>query len=311
MHLLPDSLVERLKNRQAILVTGLGCAELAGMPGWLSLCERMAEWIEDESAKRAFLDLVGRGHITTAVALLRDLVAADALVEVLLDAYPAAAEIPECIRTTARAPWRGIVNTGFDALWSNALSGADCKPDRIVSAAGTATLEPGRGRFLVQLFGRADVPDSLCLAPVELGQKVVAPGAGDLLLGLHNKWSFVYVGFNPDAPDLAMLASRLLGASKSTLEHYLVCPGLSDLGARQVRAELGLVPVPLAGTLEDALTAMAQACTLAGDKPPVDDVEAWLERLTAEPADEEARAMVEQGLAVLQDNHEWSGRSRP
>ena len=158
MHLLPESLVERLKTRQAILVTGLGCAELAGLPTWIGLCERMAEWIEDEAAKQTFLDLAQRGQLASAAALLRDLVASDALLEVLLDAYPIATEVPESIRTLARAPWRGIVTTGYDGLWATALAEPAEKSERLVLAAQAASLEPGRGRFLVQLFGRADVP---------------------------------------------------------------------------------------------------------------------------------------------------------
>ena len=34
---IPDSLVERLKERQVVLVAGLGCSELAGAPGWNEL----------------------------------------------------------------------------------------------------------------------------------------------------------------------------------------------------------------------------------------------------------------------------------
>ena len=34
---IPDSLVERLKERQVVLVAGLGCSELAGAPGWNDL----------------------------------------------------------------------------------------------------------------------------------------------------------------------------------------------------------------------------------------------------------------------------------
>ena len=305
MHLLPESLVERLKTRQAVLVTGLGSAELAGLPGWVGLCERMSEWIEKEAEKQAFLELVRAGQLATAAALLRDLVAVDALAEVLLDAYPASAQIPESIRNLACAPWRGIVATGFDRLWAVSLGDEPDKSERMVFAAKAGTLEPGRGRFLVQLFGRADVPESLCLAPAELSAKVVAPGASEMLAGLHKKWSFVFAGFRPGDPDLAMLANRLLGASASTLEHYFVAPGLSDLDTLRVKAEYGLVPVAVEGSLEDALRQLAQACALAGDKPPADNVEAWLERLTAEPADEEAHQMLEQGLAALCENKEW------
>ena len=305
MHLLPESLVERLKTRQAILVTGLGCAELAGLPTWIGLCERMAEWIEDEAAKQTFLDLAQRGQLASAAALLRDLVASDALLEVLLDAYPIATEVPESIRTLARAPWRGIVTTGYDGLWATALAEPAEKSERLVLAAQAANLEPGRGRFLVQLFGRADVPESLCLGPAEIAAKIVAPGASEFLVGLHKKWSFVFVGFGPGDPDLAMIAGRLLGASPSTLDHFFVAPGLSAFDARRVKAEFGLVPVAVEGSREDACKALAEACSLAGNKPPADNVEAWLERITAEPEDEEAHEMLEQGLAALCENKEW------
>jgi tetratricopeptide (TPR) repeat protein len=304
MHLLPEALVERLKSRQAVLVTGLGCAESAGLASWPALCERMAEWIDDETAKRDVLALVHDDKLALAAALLRELVAADALVEVLADAYPASREVPEGIRALAQAPWRGIVAAGYDGLWATAFAEQGAKPERIAIGAAVAGLEPGRGRFLVQLFGRPDLPDSLCWAPNELRPKLVVPGAGEFVLGLHKKWSFVFVGFRPGDPDLGLIA-RLLGASSSTLDHYFVAPGLSDWEARQVRAEHGVIPVASEGSVSEVWQALAEACRLAGDKPPADNVEAWLERLAAEPADEEAREMIDQGVGALRGNQEW------
>jgi tetratricopeptide (TPR) repeat protein len=63
--------------------------------------------------------------------------------------------------------------------------------------------------------------------------------------------------------------------------------------------------VAVQGTPEEVWQALAEACGLAGDKPPADHVEAWLERITAEPDDEEAHEMLEQGLATLCENKEW------
>ena len=305
MHLLPESLVLRLKTRQAVLVTGLTCAELAGLPGWPALLERLAEWIEEEAAKREFLALLGSGQLATAAALLRDLVATDALSEVLVDTYPAATPVPETIRAVASAPWRGIIATGYDGLWAKALAEQGEKPERLAFAASAASIEPGRGRFLLQLFGRPDLPDTLCLGPSEIAAKLVASGASQFLAGLYQKWSFVFLGFRPGDPDLAMLAGRLLGANASTVDHYLVTPGLSAWEARRVRAETGLIPVAMEGTAEEVYQAVAETCRLAGDKPAPEDVEAWLERLTAEPENEEAREMLEQGLAVLCEKKEW------
>ncbi len=305
MHPLPEILLERLKNRQAVLVTGFGCSSLAGLPAWSTLCERWADWIPDEANKQAVLDLLRAGQLDAASALCRDLVPEEATLEVLRDAYPVATPVPPILQAMARAPWRGIITTAQDALWTSALADVAESAGRMVFAANASTLEKGRGRFLIQIFGRSDVPASLCLAPFEIATKIVATGAASYLEGLHKKWSFVFVGFGPGDPDLAMLAGRLLGASPSTLEHFFVAPGLSPLDACRVKAGLGLVPVSVEGSLEDACTALTQGCELAGDKPAVDEVEAWLDRLTADPEDSEAQDMLDRGLAKLCENKEW------
>jgi len=305
MHPLPEALLERLKNRQAILVTGLGCSALAGFPAWTALGERLADWIPEDAAKKAVLDLLHAGHVSTAVALCRDLVPETALIEVLRDAYPTNAQVPVALQALADAPWRGFITTAQDALWTSALASDAELSGRMVFAATAAALENGRGRFLIQIFGRADVPASLCLAPFEIGPKIVATGARAYLENLHKKWSFVFVGFGPGDPDLAMLAGRILGASPSTLQHFFVAPTLSDLDARRVKAEFGLVPVSIEGKLGDAIKALAQACELGSDKPAVDEVEAWLERLTDDPGDSEAKNMLDLGLAKLSEDKEW------
>ncbi|HEX7507044.1 MAG TPA: hypothetical protein VF550_09750 [Polyangia bacterium] len=302
---LPEALLERLKNRQAVLVTGLGCTALAGLPAWTQLCERLADWIDGDSDKQTVLDLLHAGHIATAVSLCRDLVPHNAQIEVLKDAYPLSTQVPAIVQAIAHAPWRGVITTTQDGLWMSALAGSAELAGRLVFAANAPALETGRGRFLVQLFGRPDVPTSLCLAPFEIGPQIVATGASRYLEGLHKKWSFVFVGFEPGDPDLAMLAGRVLGASPSTIEHFFVAPELADLDARRIKVEFGLVPVSLPGGLEDALKALTLGCELAGDKPAVDEVEAWLDRLAADPEDPEAQGMLDQGLAKLRENKEW------
>ena len=36
---IPDSLLDRLKAREAALVAGFGCGELAGAPGWAAFVD--------------------------------------------------------------------------------------------------------------------------------------------------------------------------------------------------------------------------------------------------------------------------------
>jgi tetratricopeptide (TPR) repeat protein len=305
MHSLSEALIERLKNRQAILVAGLGCSELAELPGWRAILLGLVEHVADEDDKAAFQGLVEAGQLSTALALLRVTLPEATLAETLQGLLPARAQAPEVIQAVADAPWRGIITTSLDTTWTAALGATPDLEGRMVFAANASSLESGRGRFLLQLFGRPDAPPSLCLAPMDVAPVVVATGAAKLVEGLHRKWSFVFAGFSPNDPDLALLAGRILGNSGSTLDHFFVAPDLTSVDVRRLRAEFGLTGVAIDGNLEDALEALARACQLASDKPTADDVEAWLERLTADRHDEEARRMLDQGLAKLRENEEW------
>ena len=69
MHALPEVLVERLRNRQAVLVAGAGCSELAQLPGWAALGQCFLEWVMAEEDKVALADLLQNGRMTSALAL--------------------------------------------------------------------------------------------------------------------------------------------------------------------------------------------------------------------------------------------------
>ncbi|HEX7596731.1 MAG TPA: SIR2 family protein, partial [Polyangia bacterium] len=305
MHALPDVLVERLRNRQAVLVAGAGCSELAQLPAWAALGQSFLDWVEDEASNAALQDLLHKGRLTSALALIRDLLDERVLGEVLADACLKSMEVPEVIRRVAQAPWRGFISTTFDMLWATALDHDPEVVSRTAFAATATSLEHGRGRFLLQLFGRADVPDSLCLSPSDIPAKVSAPGAAGVVANLYRKWSFVFAGYRPDDPDLTLLVQRVLGTCQSRVPHYLLAPQLSPSEERLVRAELGLVPVSLDAPLEEILAALAEIGAQPGRKPGDDEVEAWLELFLAEPEDGEARAGLDRGLAYLREQKEW------
>ena len=73
MHALPDALVERLRNRQAVLVAGAGCSELAQLPGWAALGQCFLQWVTDDADKAALSDLLQQGRMTSALAFVREL----------------------------------------------------------------------------------------------------------------------------------------------------------------------------------------------------------------------------------------------
>ena len=305
MHPLPDALVERLRNRQAVLVAGAGCSELAQLPGWAALGQCFLEWVTDDQDKAALADLLQKGRLTSALALVRELFHESTLGDVLADAYGKGIRVPDAIRTVAHAPWRGLITTTFDALWATALADDAEVTSRTAFAANASSLEHGHGRFLLQIFGRADVPASLCLSPAEIPAKIGATGAAAFVAGLYHKWSLVFVGYRPDDPDLNLLVQRVLGASETRVPHFLLAPQLSDSDARLVRAELGLVPVSLDASLQETLAALAAIAAQPGRKPADDEVETWLELFVADPGDWEAHDGLNRGLALLRERKEW------
>src|SRR5437764_374205 len=67
---LPPALVERLRERGAVLVAGLGCSSLAGLPGWPETLRRIAACLRGEegrAARRVVEDLLGRGRRAAAL----------------------------------------------------------------------------------------------------------------------------------------------------------------------------------------------------------------------------------------------------
>jgi len=305
MHALPDALVQRLRNRQAVLVAGAGCSELAQLPGWAALGQSFLQWVTADADKAALSDLLQNRRMTSALALVRELFHDSTLGDVLADAYGRGVQVPAAISSVAHAPWRGLIATTFDPLWATALADDPEIASRTAFAANASSLEHGHGRFLLQIFGRADVPASLCLAPAEIPAKIGATGAAAFVASLYHKWSFVFVGYRPDDPDLAMLVQRVLGATETRVPHFLLAPQLSDGDARLVRAELGLVPVSLDATLEETLGILATISAQPGRKPADDEVEAWLELVIADPGDEEAHQGLDRGLTHLRERKEW------
>src|SRR5436190_75062 len=108
---IPDSLVERLKSRQVVLVAGLGCNQLAGAPGWSAFTETLAAPQVFADDRAALAKLTAAGRLADAIALIRDLVPHPTLEAAIGKAYPGGAPVPESVKQAAAFPWRAIVTT--------------------------------------------------------------------------------------------------------------------------------------------------------------------------------------------------------
>jgi tetratricopeptide (TPR) repeat protein len=312
---IPDSLVERLKSRQAVLIAGLGCNELAGAPGWSAFTQTLAAPRVFSDERAALAGLISSGRLGDAIALIRDLVPHPVLEEAIRKAYPGGASVPESVKLAAAFPWRAIVTTGFDDLWERALGDESHDPPLIMvgtDASAQARLS-GPGVPLLHLFGRVALPKSLCLGPADARVRLV-PSAGLAWLDhLRRRRSLIFVGFRPADPDLVWLSSWLASKPAEGGPHYLFLD-LSSESDPETEAlvwalRTGLEVLPCMEGTAEAMARLAKvSASIAARLPPSDadiDLDLWLDRWSRNPADPEPRRILGRAEAALRDEEHW------
>lgn len=302
---LPPALVESLRLRQVVIVAGARCSELAELPAWPALAASLNEWIEEPGRRDEIKALLEGGRTLAALARLRDILPEDLVAEVIADAVKADQPIPAAFAAVSRIPWRLLVSTATDDLWERATDDP-AQPTRVVLPGQAHDLDKP-GRVFLPLFGRASAPDSLCVGPRDVRSKVALTPTGPLLAEAHRRWSFVFVGFRQDDPDLALVAQRLLGASASEREDFLLCPGASEAEALVTGAELALTAIPVEEDLAAVLESLAESWDTVKEtsRPPLEDVEGWMELWARDPGDAEAPRVLTSAADRLRGTKDW------
>jgi tetratricopeptide (TPR) repeat protein len=316
---IPDSLVERLKARQVVLVTGLGCSELAGAPSWKTFIDSLADRPVFSDVRAQIAGLTAAGRLGDALAVIRDLLPPAQVEEAIDHAFADGAPLPDSVRQAADFPWRAVVTTAFDDQWARALAAATGRRDPLRVLVGIDA--SARAQFggpdtpLLHLCGRRALPKSLCVGPADARLRLL-PSAGIAWLDqLRRRRSLVLIGFRPTDPDLVWLTSWLAAhpAQGGAGPHYLFL----DLSAEadpdreamvwQLRTGLTILPC-LEGTGE----AMARLAKIAGSigtqLPSSDsdvDLAALLDRWARNPDDPEPRQILARAEAALRDEERW------
>jgi tetratricopeptide (TPR) repeat protein len=335
---IPVALVERLRTRQAVLITGLGCSELVGAPGWVALTEWLAARLVFSDARATVTRLVAAGRLADATALIRDLLPHPVLEEAMREAFPDGGSLPDGIRQVAGFPWRAVVATGFGDLWERALAagagngahgthvadgsagtnGADGTnghgPQILVGTDDLGEARAaGAGTPLMHLFGRIAEPESLCLGPGDARARLAASGGLAWLDDLGRRRSFVFVGFRPSDPDLAWLSAWLSSRAAGEGRHFLFLDVSAeddpDTEASLLALRTGLEVIPCLGGTAEALDRLARAVgEIAPSLAPSDadvDIDQWLARWEANPDDPAPHDVLARAEAALRADERW------
>jgi golgin subfamily B member 1 len=311
---IPDSLVERLKERQVVLIAGLGCSELAGAPGWKELSDALAARLVFSDARQVVARLTTSGRMTDAIAFMRDLVPHQLVEETLAQAYSQDADVPDAMAACVRFPWRAVVTTAFDDLWERALDAADGarRPPVVMTAADDPALAQSTGPPLLHLAGRVALPESICLGPGDARVRLVPSPGLAWLAHMAQRRSFVFVGFRPTDPDLVWLSSWLATRPRE-VPHFLFLDVSSDPDADTevsvwgLRTGFEVIPCP-EGTAEGVERLATIAVSIAAQLPPLDtdiDIGVWLEKWAQDPGNPQPREVLARVEAALREDERW------
>jgi tetratricopeptide (TPR) repeat protein len=311
---IPDSLVERLKERQVVLIAGLGCGELAGAPGWKELTDALAARLVFSDARQVVARLTTSGRMADALAFIRDLVPHQLVEETLAEAFARDADVPDAMSACVRFPWRAVVTTGFDDLWERALDAADGarRPPVVLTAADDPAQAQSTGPPLLHLSGRVALPETLCLGPGDARVRLVPSPGLAWLAHMARRRSFVFVGFRPTDPDLVWLSSWLATRPRE-VPHFLFLDVSSDPDADTeasvwaLRTGFEVIPCP-EGTAEGVERLATIAVSIAAQLPPLDtdiDVNIWLEKWEQDPGNPQPREVLARVEAALREDERW------
>jgi len=316
---IPDSLVERLKARQVVLVTGLGCSELAGAPSWKTFIDSLADRPVFSDVRAQIAGLTAAGRLGDALALIRDLLPPAQVEEAIDQAFVDGAPLPDSVRQAADFPWRAVVTTAFDDQWARALATATGRrnPLRVlvgIDASARAQFG-GPDTPLLHLCGRRALPKSLCIGPADARLRLL-PSAGIAWLDqLRRRRSLVLIGFRPTDPDLVWLSSWLAAhpAAGGAGPHYLFldlsAEADPDREAMVWELRTGLTILPCVEGTAEAMARLAKIAGSIGTQMPSSDSDvdlaALLDRWARNPDDPEPRQILARAEAALRDEERW------
>jgi hypothetical protein len=227
------SLVEQLQKGRCVLCAG---TRLEGDP-YRSVVEEMIKKTGDAGSDAALEVLDNRPLAAAGWARRRlgDRFAAS-LDKVV--GQGKTASVSSATRALSKLPFRAIVTTSYSDAFERAFATKDGALPRVYTPADVAELKKdGKLRYVWKLLGEPQQPGSVVFSAEDVQGVIADDTYRSMAHELYRSRSFLFVGFDPKDPDLAILLERVLaGARGSDNVHYAVMPGVGAVEREELFA---------------------------------------------------------------------------
>ncbi len=318
---IPDHIIDRIRDGRCALVVGSSFGALAGLSSWKKVLERLrwmlaerggagdAEGAEDVGA------LLKKGRLVSAANYLGRTLGGAACEAVFAEEWRSPDKLPAPARLIGGLPVRAVLTTHPGDLVEKSLAAGspeEWPAARVASHENAGDLDV-RKRYVLKLLGDLTREGSYAVESSAVRRTFAPAGpAREILQDLYRNGTLVFIGFRFGDPDFHALLDRVFPSFEHPEgEHYFVGLGLGPVDAEELRAEHNMNVVAIdfgtgekdrgADALSGFLGALMVACAKAGlslavSRPDVDDVEGWCAVLADNPEDLDAQA----ALAALE-----------
>ncbi len=251
----PDDLIQRLANREAVVVVGSGLSAGAqnktghSPPTWADLLLRLARRLTGSTA--AIEKQIDGGHFLEAMEILRSEARLASrstdLVQALKDEVDGPA--PDHIQPASqheslmRLEPITIVTTNFDRLLerASAMGYAVHSYNSVGLAAAVRRAEP----VLIKLHGSVDDPENMVLSRTDFSRlRVQGSHVLEVVQALLLTRTVLFLGYSLRDPDMQLLLENAVGTRRGAANHYCLMGSSLDAVDREIMGYCyGVAPI--------------------------------------------------------------------
>lgn len=254
---IPDDLARAIQSGDCVLWVGASFGSLAGRPSWEQLLRRLIRAYPEDD-RDALAELVDNGRLRTVLTYVHRHLGDDPLAKLLADVAleGQASDLDAGAQVLAELPWRACFATTYADLVVQLLAGAP-RPPALFSLAD------------VHRLSLRDDAEPFVLRTPPTGRAMRADREFfDLVEEAVHTRTILFLGFEPDDPDLAQILELLDRIGRGN-HHFAILPWVSAPQAEELREHHGIevIPTPAATLLPAIIADLARACAEVAVRP--------------------------------------------